>query len=114
MTNNESVSSQAVFDRLSKDWNSDEISVANKIYPKLPSHFARYIKGWRKKQYRRAAELSSGVDRLNHVLERPLEVRNIPTFEPAPLRNPTEQNSPTDNDRQFPRPNGHSSRGTAY
>lgn len=97
MTNNESVSSQAVFDRLSKEWNSKEISVANKIFPKLPSHFARYIKSWRKNQDRRAAALSSGVDCLNDVLETPLQVRNIPTFEPAPLQNPTDQNSSTDN-----------------
>ena len=59
----------AVFEELSKTWYSHHVSVASKIYPKMPSHFMRYIKSWRKNQDRRDAEISSGTNRLNDALE---------------------------------------------
>ena len=53
-----SMSNQTVFDELCKYWNTYEVSLQNKIYPKLACHFIRYVKSWRKSQDRRNAEIS--------------------------------------------------------
>ena len=65
----DSLQNMTVFERLSMDWNSTAISVQNMIYPKLPCHFARYVKGWRKNQDRQDAEIASGANQLNRALE---------------------------------------------
>lgn len=92
---NESLSNMSLLERICSDWNTNHLSVANKIYPKLPYHFTTYIKRWKKNQSRRDAGLSSGANTLNQVLEL-VPAANGPNgnnemFQPAPLNS-----TPTD------------------
>ena len=45
---NASMSSESMFQKLTKDWNENEVCISSCIYPKLPCHFERYLKKWRK------------------------------------------------------------------
>lgn len=93
IANNESFSSQQVYDKIAKDWNTHHISISDKIYPKLPSHFIKYVKQWRKNQDRRDAEVASGADKLSEALEYVPHSTNISTFDPAEISETV--NSPT-------------------
>lgn len=68
-----SMSSQGVYERLAMDWNTHHVDIRKKRYPKLPQHFSKYFKAWRKNQDRRDAELGSGskriFDALNYIPE---------------------------------------------
>ena len=46
LASGESLNNQTVFDNLSTEWNTHHVPVSNKIYPKMPYHFARYVKSW--------------------------------------------------------------------
>lgn len=85
VVNNESLSSQHVYEKIAKKWNTHHISISDKIYPKLPSHFIKYVKGWMKNQSRRDAELGSGADKLNKALEYVPESTNFSTLEPVEI-----------------------------
>ena len=85
----ESLQNQTIFEKLSIDWNKTAVSISSKIYPKLPCHFARYVKGWRKNQDRRDAEIASGANRLSSALEHiPADYLSRPIFETCPLDEP--------------------------
>ena len=83
--NKQSLSNISVFENLQNNWNAYEVSVERKIYPKLACHFIRYVKSWRKNQDRRDAEISSGADRMNNVLEHVPLSQRILDFERVPL-----------------------------
>ena len=69
IANEESLHNLSIFERLNADWIANFVSLPLKIYPKLPTHFARYVKGWRKNQDHRDAEIASGANRLSGALE---------------------------------------------
>ena len=69
VANQKSLTNHTVFEEICKHRNTHEISPANKIFPKLPYHFIRYVKSWRKNQDRRDAEISSGAKKINAALE---------------------------------------------
>lgn len=96
VSNNNSLTNQSIFDSIADDWNSNEINVAKKRYPKLPSHFSKYLKRWRKNQDRRDAEIYSGSNRLSTVLERIPESINMGTFESRPLDHGQNSDNPTE------------------
>ena len=85
VANEESLSNQNVYEKLSINWNTHDVSIARKLYPKLPSHFARYVKGWQKNQDRRDAEIASGANRLSAALEHVPANANTQSFQPLPL-----------------------------
>ena len=63
----------------------------------MPCHFARYVKGWRKNQDRRDAEIASGANQLSSALEHvPADYQSQPIFETCPLDEPLIE--PTNND----------------
>ena len=63
------ISSSNTIENICKKWNSNEISVQNGIYAKLPIHVAKHIKKWAKNQDRRDAEIASGTRQLYSALE---------------------------------------------
>lgn len=103
-----SLKNQSVYEKVARQWNTHEVDISKKTYPKMPCHIARYVKSWSKNQDRRAAALASGSQRLSNVLEYVPAINAAPNFELAPLHqdsnNPTEENeaplnisdSPTD------------------
>lgn len=93
VASNESLTSETALERLTKDWNENEVSIQSKIYPKLPCHFARYIKKWRRNQDRRDAEISSGANRLSEVLEHIPENEPLRNFLPSALNDASLQDS---------------------
>lgn len=68
ISSSETMTSQNVYERLSECRNTNHSSISDKIFPKLSLHFARYIKGWRKNQDRRDAEVASGSNKLSAAL----------------------------------------------
>lgn len=80
---NENLDSDAVIEQLTKDWNENEVSIEKKIYPKLPSHFIKYIKQWRKNQSTRDAALASGANRLSAAVEYVPATQDMQNFEPV-------------------------------
>jgi len=76
-----------VFEQLCCHWNSYLVDISNKIFPKIPSHFIRYVKKWRKNQDRRDAEIASGSNRLSLAMEYVPASGDISTFEPMSLNN---------------------------
>lgn len=82
---NESLTNDSVFEKLTQEWNIAEVSIANKVYPKLPCHFIKYVKKWRKNQDRRDAEVASGSNLFTNVLEYVPDCDSMPDFEPLPL-----------------------------
>ena len=80
-----SLENHSIYEMLSKNWNMNDVSIQNKIYPKLPCHFAKYVKAWQKNQDRRDAEIASGANHLARALEYVPESQEQPTFEPTPL-----------------------------
>ena len=94
-----SMSNQTVFDDLCKFWNTNHVSLTNKVYPKLPCHFIRYLKQWRKSQNLRDAAISSGAHRIQAALEYVPESGGMVDFEPVPLNDfttETEEQTPTE------------------
>lgn len=85
IANEESLSNESVFERIAKDWNAHHISVANKIYPKMPFHFAQYVKSWQKNQNIRDAAVASGANKVADVMEYVPELNIMPNFEAVPL-----------------------------
>ena len=89
VANNESLSNMSLYQRICTDWNTHHVSVSSKVFPKLPIHFAKYVKGWQRNQNCRDAEISSGAHRLNQVLEHvpPANGKNgtDSKFQPDPL-----------------------------
>ena len=69
LINEESLTHHNIFHKLSNDWNSTKVSVSSKNYPKLPTHFARYVKRWWKNQDRRDAAIASGANKISTALE---------------------------------------------
>lgn len=97
LSKGESLSNQTVFENLASRWNAENVCVRNKIYPKLPCHFAKYVKSWKKNQDKRAAAVTSGADRLAEVLEHVSpQAQNNEAFEIMPLDNRNIQNDSTD------------------
>lgn len=95
----QSLTSMNVFENLAIEWNTHHISISDQIYPKLPCHFSKYVKAWRKNRDRRDAEISSGARQVRDALEHvPMGPTTVPTFFPVNL-NPasTQQISETDN-----------------
>lgn len=83
-TNGQSMSNESVFQQMSIDWNTNHVSVKDRIYPKMPIHFIKHLKHWRKNQDRRDAEIMSGSRRLTDVLEYvPEASNNVRTFQPT-------------------------------
>lgn len=95
---NESLTSETLLEKLTSDWNENEVSMSLRIFPKMPIHFSKYIKKWRKNQDKRNAEVASGANRLSQVLERVPETEAIVNFEPVSLNSVSlhEPNIPTD------------------
>lgn len=86
VANNDSLSNQSVFEKLANDWNSNEVSIEKKIFPKLPSHFIKYVKKWRKNQDIRDAAVGSGANKLSSALEYvPDAAQPMQNFEPVSL-----------------------------
>lgn len=83
---NESLSNESVFEKLANDWNSNEVSIEKKIFPKLPSHFIKYVKQWRKNQDKRDAAVGSGANKLSSALEYvPAAAQLMQNFKPVSL-----------------------------
>jgi len=78
------------------EWNSKEVSVKNRIYPKVISHFIRYVKQFKKNQDRRDAEIASGANKLSDALEYVPDMPAVQNFEPTPIDISTPSNDPTD------------------
>lgn len=95
ISSDQSLSNQTIFEKLANDWNTHHVSITNKIYPKLPTHFSRYVKAWQKNQDRRDAELASRANLLSNVLERVPARQPMQIFESVPLAS-------TDNTNETP------------
>ena len=83
VSNNVSLSNESIFEQVAKDWNTSKVSIESCIYPKMPVHFAKYVKQWKKNQDRRDAEIASGSNRLCNVLERVSNTVPPPSLEHA-------------------------------
>jgi len=94
LSEGESLSNQTIFEVIANKWNAEHVAVHKKIYPKLPIHFAKYVKSWSKNQDRRDAAVISGADRLAEALERVSHSQNNEMFDILPLNN--NSNDPTD------------------
>ena len=68
-------------------WSIKDFSISDKIFPKLPCHFDRYIKGWRKNQDRRDAKVASGSNKLSAALEY-IPINNTVTANFQPIKLP--------------------------
>lgn len=85
----QSLKSQTVYETIATQWNTHHISISDGIYPKLPCHFARYVKRWRKNQDRRDAEVQSGADKLSSALEYVPDMSNNEIFETVDISDTT-------------------------
>ena len=101
LASGESINSTTAFETLSKEWNTHHISLRDKIYPKMPYHFARYVKSWQKNQNKRDAEVASGSHILTNALARVSEstqAQPSAVFNAVPLNNDSAQISTSESD----------------
>lgn len=94
---NQSLDSMSVFEQICNSWNAHHVSVSDKIYPKLPIHYAKYIKYFKRNQDIRDAAIYSGSNRLSQALERVPPSHIDSTFQPVSFTNSTASEiSPTE------------------
>ena len=94
LVSSQSIGNQTTFEKLCTEWNMTQISISNNVYPKMPYHFAKYVKSWRKNQDRRDAEVASGSHLLSEALTYVPTAPSRPNFPTVPLNGAiTENNS---------------------
>ena len=68
---------QTVFEKVIIDWNTNHISMKNKIYPNMTCHFPRYVKAWQKNQCRQDDAVVSESNRCIQEVEHVTNSHNI-------------------------------------
>lgn len=96
LVSGQSFANQRVYNKIADDWNTHHISVKDKTFAKMPSHIFKYVKGWKKNQNRRDAEVGSGANRIFDAVEYvPDPVNNLQTFQPLEISGTNETATPT-------------------